>query len=495
MAVILGIDLGTSNVKAMLLDSDRGIISSASRGYDVDIPQIGWAEQSPELWWRRILECLAELKAGFRKDFDAVAAIGFASQMHGLVMLGRDGRPLYPAVIWLDQRAAAEAAEIESVYPPEKTAELFRNSVPVGFALPSLLWMKRNRPEIYLKIDKIMLPKDYIRFRLTGLAGCEYSDASASAAFSMPDKNWAFDLLERLDIDSSMFPPLSGSSMVAGTVTKGAAAETGLCEGIPVVHGSGDQQAQSIGNGAVKEGIVTSNIGTSGQVAAFSGSGIYDPQLRTHTFCHAADNAYSVFGAILCGGISLKWLKNGILRTSASYEQLISSAAEVTPGSGGVIFLPYLTGERTPHMDPAASGMFFGLKLGHEQNTLCRAVMEGVVLSLNDSLVILKEIGVKPDRLIAAGGGTASPLWLQMQADIFNTEIEICTTPEQSCMGACIVAGSGTGIFSSIEEACSRHVKYSEKTYSPNPVNAELYAEQFLKYRKLYENNKELMHT
>ena len=267
---------------------------------------------------------------------------------------------------------------------------------------------------------------------------------------------------------------------------------TGLPAGIPVIYGSGDQPAQAIGNGCVKEGLIISNIGTGGQISAYSKKNTYDEKLRTHTFCHALDHAYSIFGATLCSGMSFNWLKNKILRTE-DYHTMSSMAAEISPGSEGLIYLPYLSGERTPHMNENAKGMFFGLKLGHDHRHFTRAVMEGVTFSLKDSLRILAEIGISGDRIIASGGGASSPVWLQIQADVFEMEVGVSCVKEQACLGACIMAGVGAGIFKSVQQACDQYVEFEDKVYKPNEEHVSLYRENYAVYQKLYERTKDLM--
>ncbi|GHT78009.1 xylulokinase [Spirochaetia bacterium] len=492
MAVLLGIDLGTSSIKGILLDSERGETDAAARVQEVRLPKTGWAEQDPDSWWQLTCELLEELKTRHREAFRQIGAVGFSGQMHGLVPVDKQLKPLRPAMLWLDQRAVSETDIINELIKKNNWAPLIQNRVSAGFALPSLVWLKQFEPEVFKEIHYVLQPKDFIRMKMTGIAGVDYSDASATGAFSVKDRDWAWPLLRALEIPERLFPAPGESTAVAGYVTPECAGETGLPRGIPVVYGSGDQMAQSIGNGAVTEGLVIANIGTGGQIAAYSRENTFDEKLRTHTFCHAVNKAYTVFGATLCSGMSMHWLKNKILRTE-SYRDMDQAAAGVAPGSRGLIYLPYLSGERTPHMNARAKGTFFGLQLDQDYRFLIRAVMEGVTYSLKDCLTILENMGIKADRIIASGGGSKSPLWLQIQADIFEKEIQVNRTEEQACLGACILAGIGAGVFKNPEEACTRFVRFNPEVYKPDTDNLPVYRKGYALYQELYHNTHQLM--
>ncbi len=492
MACVLGIDLGTSSVKAMLLGAETGETAVASRAYTVDIPRPGWAEQQPQAWWDAAAQALRELKEKHAKEYNAVAAIGFSGQMHGLVAVDDTGEPLRPAILWLDQRAGVQLGEIERKISREEMGRVLRNRVFAGFAFPSLLWVMQNEPDIARRISRVMQPKDYIRFKITGRIGAEESDASATGCFDVGKREWAWDLIRRLGVPGDVFPECGMSGSIAGTVTKECAQATGLAEGVPVVYGCGDQMAQSIGNGAVRESIVISNIGTGGQISAFSSAGAWDIQMRTHTFCHAVEGAYTVFGATLCAGMAVNWFKNKILK-ERSYAEMDRLAAQAQPGSEGLLFLPYLAGERTPHINPKAEGAFFGLKLCHSREHMVRAAMEGVAYSLKDSLTIIEEMGIRAERIIASGGGAASRAWLQIQADVFEREMQVCRVGEQACLGACILAGVGAGLFPSVQDACGRFVRYDDKVIQPNPENRRVYRQGYGRFRELYARTRDLM--
>lgn len=488
MGCILGIDLGTSSVKAMLLDVQDGVIGVEAQAYDVRIPQANWAEQLPEDWWDSVCIILKALKTKYPSSFSQIQSIGLSGQMHGLVMMDKEGKPLHPAILWLDQRSGKESDSVREYAREKKWEEILQNRIFPGFALPSLLWIKNNKREVYDRIYKVMQPKDYIRYRLTGKIGAEVTDASSTLIFDIKKREWAFSIIDSLGLDSAIFPECHESTEIAGSITQEAYKETGLSEGIPVIYGAGDQQCQSIGNGVFREGQAICNIGTGGQISVFSGEDMYDKLLRTHTFCHCYNRGYTIYGAVLCAGMALKWLKNNFLHEE-SFAVLSQKAAEIAPGSDGVLFLPYLAGERTPHMNPEAKGMFFGLQLCHNERHLIRAVMEGVAYALKDSLMILEEMGIVSREIIASGGASASPVWLQIQADIFNKNVRVCKVKEQACMGACILAGVGTGIFKNLEEACERFIDYEDKIYIPEPDAAEKYTQFYNKFQELYKNN------
>lgn len=493
MSVTLGIDLGTSSVKAMLLDTERDIISVASKNYPVDIPLTGYAEQSPHMWWESTLDVLQQLREQHFADFERVEAVGLSGQMHGLVVVDKNGNPLRPAILWLDQRSGKQAQDVHAAFPFEKIGGLLHNRVFPGFAFCSLLWLKENEPEVLSNTFSIMLPKDYIRYLLTGKIASEYSDASATGVFCPGQWRWSYELIDHFQVPRGIFPECGQSADIAGRITENAAKQTGLRSGIPVVFGSGDQQAQSIGNGLFCEGALISNIGTGGQITCFSKTDLYDKELRTQTFCHALPGAFTIFGATLCSGMSLNWLTGKLLHQS-DYKALDKGAAKIPAGSDGLIYLPYLSGERTPHMDVHAKGIFFGMTLGMDDRHFVRAVMEGVVYSLKDSLVILQEIGINSDKIIASGGGAKSPLWLQMQADILNMDIHMSAVKEQACLGACILAAIGAGIYQNTEEACTKHVSFSDGVYRPNPELQAVYQKGYDIYHELYKRTRDLMH-
>lgn len=493
MKTLLGIDLGTSSLKAMLLDTDSGESVSAMQEYEVEIPQTGWAEQHPDVWWNATLSVLSELKASYPAQFKAISGIGLSGQMHGLVCLDNTGTPVCPAILWLDQRSAPQLARLT----PQQHASIAahtQNSIFAGSAFASLLWMQEERPDLLARTHTILLPKDYIRFRLTGTLASDYSDACGTAVFSPHKHDWAWELIDRFSLSRSIFPPCFSSSELAGPVLPRVASTLGFSQPPLVVYGAGDQPCQSIGNGAIRENTLICNIGSGGQIAAFLQDFRYDKALRTQTYCHAVTSAYTILGATLNAGMSLNWFANKVLQDS-DYAALSDAATAIPAGSEGLIFLPYLTGERTPHMDPHAKGMFFGLDLGHDRRHFTRAIMEGVVFSLKDSLQIFQEQGIDGDTIIASGGGASSPAWLQIQADILEKEVRVCAVKEQACLGACLLAGVGIGVFPSLEEACQAHVSFQETRYTPNPLHFQAYRARFAQYQALYQRNQALMRS
>ena len=366
--------------------------------------------------------------------------------MHGVVLIEESGEPLRPGIIWLDQRAEKQLDEIYSAYTKEEMGRLLCNRVSSGFAFPSLLWVKEEEPEIFSRVRKILSPKDYLRFKMTGNIGAEVSDASATGMFSTASRDWAWELLDRFGLPEEIFPSVAESCAIAGTVSRRCAEETGLSQGIPVIYGAGDQQAQSVGNGMIRSGRVISNIGTGGQVSAFLPEPVYDKKLRTNTFCHAIEGAYTIFGATLCSGMSMSWIKTRSWNIDDYYKKSMNWAPG-WPGAEGLLYLPYLSGERTPHMDPKARGVFFGMTLGHGPGHFLRAVMEGVTYSLKECMEILEGLGVEASAVIASGGGAASRQWLQIQADIF--EKPVCKQSQRAGLSGCLYTGSGGDIYSS----------------------------------------------
>ena len=494
MSITLGIDLGTSSVKAMLLDTEKDILGVASKGYAVDITRSGYAEQSPSMWWESTLDVMGQLREQHPADFEQIEAVGLSGQMHGLVVIDKDGKTLRPAILWLDQRSGKQAKAVHDAFSLATIGSMLHNRVFPGFAFCSLLWLKENEPALFDKIYSIMLPKDYIRYLLTGNIGSDFSDASATGAFSPGQWRWSYELIDYFQIKRSIFPECGKSAEIAGFITGTAAKKTGLRPGTPVVFGGGDQPVQSIGNGLVYENALISNIGTGGQITCFSKTDLYDERLRTHTFCHALPDAYTIFGATLSGGMSLNWLAGNLLHQN-DYKALDEGASEVPAGSCGLIYLPYLSGERTPHMDVHARGMFFGMTLGMDDRYFSRAVLEGVVYSLKDSLIVLQEMGISSNKIIASGGGAASSLWLQMQADILGMDIQVSKVKEQACMGACILAAIGVGIYSNAEEACAKHITFRDDLYRPNPEQQAVYKKGYDVYCELYKRTSDLMHT
>jgi xylulokinase len=488
---LLGIDIGTSGLKALLTSADGKTAALEHQSYDPDVLPDGGVEQHPLVWWNAAVSVLRCIAAAHPDKMRDVAGVGLGGQMHGLVALDGAGEPVCPAVIWMDARSHEQVRRVYDAMGEECVHAVTLNRVCPGFALPSLLWLRDSKPEVFGRIRYIMQPKDYIRFRLTGRIATDVSDASATSAFDTIKRQWAWALIDALALDRGLFPACLESDGIAGEVTAQAAAETGLAAGTPVIYGGGDQPVQSVGNGAVTEGVFCSSIGTSGQISLFSEKPLHDSGCRVHTFCHAVRGGWSVFGATLSAGLCLKWLNNSMMG-APGYEVINRMAAETPPGSGGVVFLPYLNGERTPHFDSGARGLFIGLSLSHDIRYMARAVMEGVVFSLKESLNLLAELCGRPRDIIAAGGGSKSPLWLQMQADIFEMPVRVVEDAEQVSLGAAMLAGVGTGVFRTYEQAAEAMVRYDGTLYEPDSRNAGVYRDAYRRYRALYGANRTL---
>lgn len=489
MTCLLGVDLGTSSVRAMIMDADGRELALEGEGYDVDIPRPGHAEQDPDLWVRTAEGVIKRAVAKAGVAADAVKAVSFSGQMHGLVCVDRDGKPLRPAIIWQDQRAKESIEKIYARFSREQVGQWVQNAVAAGFLLGSLLWIKDNEPDIYERTASVMLPKDYLKFRLSGRITTDYSDAAGTTAFDNINMRWSRELIEGIGLDIAKFPECLPAIACIGTVTAGAAIRTGLSTSTKVVNGGADQCMQAIGNGIVSDGVFASNIGTGGQMSANIGKPLYDSLLRTTTLAHAVPDRWCIMGAVLASGASMKWLARQVLELDG-FGSVDSLASQVPAGSGGLVFLPYLGGERTPHFDPTARAMFCGLTLGHDRRNMLRAVMEGVAFALRDSLSIILGLGVSCNRLIASGGGANSPLWLQIQADIFNREIYRSINGEQACLGAAIAAGVGAGVYPDIPAACEKLVKFDDVVYTPKAANVSVYEEMYGIYKQLYVDNR-----
>lgn len=492
MKYVLGIDLGTSSVKALLLNHEGEICGISQEGYDIDIPSPGYAEQNPEMWWNKTCNIIKKLVSDTGISPEDIKGIGFSGQMHGLVVLDENKIPLRPCIIWADQRTKPQVDYINHKVGKEKLGQLTLNPIATGFFGASLLWLKDNEPKTYNRIYKAILPKDYIRMKLTGEIATDITDASSSLLFDTSNLKWSKELLSLIGLNPEILPDCFKPMQIAGYVSKTASSETGLREGTPVVFGSGDQPAQALGNGIIHPGTVSVTIGTGGQVFTPVKVPVYDPGLRTHTFCHVIPNTWNIMGATLSAGLSLKWLKNNILYMD-SYNEMSLMAENIPAGSNGLIFLPYLAGERTPHMNPSARGAFFGLTLSHNRADMIRSVMEGVAFSLKDCMDIFKNLNLKTDKVIASGGGANSRVWKQIIANVFGCEVYTSSTVEQASMGAAIMAGLGTELFNSAEEVCSRFIKLKDELVVPEEKNSQVYMKNFEIFKDIYHSTRNLI--
>ena len=491
MSYLMGIDIGTSGAKAILMEAGGTVAASAFCGYGMEHPEKGYAEQNPDTWWRACVNVISEVLGKSGIGGTDIPAIGLSGQMHSTVILDKNNEAIRPAIIWCDQRSKKQERELYYKITKERFGEITLNPAFPGFTILSLMWIKENEPENFEKIGKVMLPKDYIRLKLTGQAGTDIIDASGTMCFDAVNYEWSGEILDAAGIGKDIFPDVGKPHERAGEITREAARLTGLKEGTPVVFGGGDQPMQAIGNGITDTGTVSSTIGTGGQIFTPLQAPMYDKKLRTHTFCSALGGKWNLIGGTLSAGLSLKWLRESILG-GIPFAELDEGAQKAAPGCGGLIFLPYLSGERTPHMDSDARGVFFGLSLSHDRFSLARAVMEGVAFSLKDSLVIFDELGVKADKVIASGGGARSRLWKKIQADVFGREIYTVKNSEQACTGAAVMAGIGCGIYADARQACREIISFEDEVTEPDRENVKKYEEIYDVYKRLYLANRDL---
>lgn len=491
MAYLLGIDLGTSSVRALVVDDAGNQVALAQEDYAFEIPQPLWAEQNPEDWWKASCNVIRKVLA--TADASRIAGIGFSGQMHSFLPLDGSDQPVGNCIIWADRRSMKEVDDVYSILGRDLIASTAHSPVGTGFLVPSMLWIKRHKPEVYREIASLILPKDYIRLKLTGNVGTDISDASATLAFDVNTGKWSDEIISKMGFPREVFPYVGMPSEIAGKVTRKAADETGLKEGTPVVFGAADQVMQAIGNGIYQPGAVSVTIGTGGQVLSVLDKTITDKKLVSHCFNFLSDKLWYFLGASLSGGYSLRWFRE-ILGNGDSYPEIDGMASTVPIGAERLFFLPYLSGERTPHMDSHARGMFFGMASHHTRANFYRAVMEGVTFSMKDCFdVLVSNVDHDFDSIIAAGGSTNSPFWMQMEADVFNKPIRVSSLKEKSATGAAMNAGVGVGLFSSYNEVCSQFVKFSTEPVMPIPGNVRRYEEAISIFRDLYLANKDLM--
>ncbi len=485
---LMGIDLGTTGVKTLLVDTKGKVRAAVTEEYPLFTPKPGWAEQNATDWWEATCRAIKKILSAQKINGNQVLGIGLTGQMHGSVFLDVKNKVIYPVLLWCDQRTQKECTQINETIGREKIFEITCNPVLTGFQAPKILWLRNNHRKIYDKVKKILLPKDYIRFCLTEEFATDVSDASGTSLFDIRNRTWSKEIIEKLQIFPEALPHSYESCEITGKITKLAGRATGLLEGTPVVAGAGDQAAGGIGNGIVEKGLVSVTLGTSGVVFAHSDKIFVDPKGRLHTFCHAVSGKWHLMGVMLSAGGSLRWFRDII--KEKSYSSITEEAKKIPPGSEGLMFLPYLTGERTPYPDPNARGVFFGLSLKHTRAHMARAVMEGVAFGLKDSIEIMKEIGLPVDSsLVASGGGGKDALWCQIQADIFNRNMERLESEEGPAYGAALLAGTGIKVFPDIEETCKNFIKRKD-VFHPDKKNIKIYEKYYPLYIKLYKDLK-----
>lgn len=494
MTCFLGVDIGTSGTKTLLIDGTGAVIASASSGYPLSTPKPLWAEQNPEDWWNATVLTIKSVLEKSGVSAPEIAGIGLSGQMHGAVFLDSDNRVLRPSILWCDQRTGAECEWITKQIGADRVAELISNPVLTGFTAGKIVWVRNNEPEVYAKTRKVLLPKDYIRLKLTGEYATEVSDASGTALFDVRNRRWSDEMLAGAEIPADWMPPVYESPEISGRVSREAAALTGLTAGTPVVGGGGDQAAGAVGNGVVEEGIISSAVGTSGVVFAFADQPVVDPKLRVHTFCHAVPGKWHVMGVMLSAGGSLRWYRDTFAESESAiaretgrdvYDLLCEEAAGVEPGCEGLIFLPYLTGERTPYPDPNARGAFIGATLRHEKKHFVTAVLEGVAYGLRDSFEILRQMDVPIREVRASGGGARSAVWRRIQAEVIGCEHVTINVDEGPAFGAALLASVGTGFHASVPEAC-RATIWPVGSEVPSAERTARYDQFYQVYRSLY---------
>ncbi len=494
MRYLIGVDIGTSGTKTVLFDENGAVQASAGREYPLYQPQNGWAEQHPEDWWRATVETIREVVAKSGVNAASIAGIGLAGQMHGLVMLDESGEVIRPSILWCDGRTTKECAEITETIGANKLIAITANPALAGFTAGKILWVRRHEPENYARCRHILLPKDYIRFKLTGVFATEVSDASGMNLLDVPKRQWSDEVMQALGLERDWFAEMYESADVTGGVTKAVADLTGLREGTIVVGGAGDNAAAAIGTGVVEAGKAFTTIGTSGVIFAHMDEVAIDPKGRVHTFCSAVPGAWTVMSCTLAAGLSLKWFRDTFCAAEMAAAEgmgvdpylLMNEQIDRVPiGANKLIYLPYLMGERSPILNENARGVFFGLSAMHTRFDMMRAVMEGVTYSLRHCLDVLTEMGLAPARMMACGGGAASPVWRGMMADLFGCDVVTVASKEGPALGVALLAGVGAGVYGSVQEACRKTI--AENTLAQTDADRRAQYEPFYRvYRGLY---------
>ncbi len=484
MTFVLGIDVSTTATKAVLIDEAGVVRGIGVSEYGYTVPAPLWSEQDPELWWHGAVSAVGDVLTTTGTPGEAVEAVGLTGQMHGLVLLDEVGTILRPAILWNDQRTAAECDLIRALVGPDRLIEVTGNDALPGFTAPKLVWVRDHEPATWSRIGHVLLPKDYLRLRLTEAYALDKADGAGTLLFDLAARDWSPEILGALGIDPAWMPETFEGPEVTGTVSAAAAAATGLRAGTPVVAGGGDQSANAVGVGAVSVGTVALSLGTSGVVFATTDRPIHDAHGRVHAFCHAVPGRWHLMSVMLSAAGSLRWYRDAIA-PGTPFGDLVAEAADAPAGSEGLRFLPYLTGERSPHVDPLARGAFIGLTATHERRHLTRAVLEGVAFGLRDGLASMLDAGMPmPEQVRASGGGTVSPLWRQILADVLGAEIATVSTSEGAAYGAGILAAVGAGWFPTVETAAAAIVTATTAA-TPGP-DASAYTGAYATYRDLY---------
>jgi xylulokinase len=490
MRTLIGLDVGTSGARAIAVDADSGeLLAEASSEFELLTPRPGWTEQHPQAWWEGSRKAIGEVVGAVDGE---IAGLGLTGQMHGSVFLDANDEVIRPALLWNDQRTSRQCEEITERVGAEELVKAAGNPALTGFQAPKILWLRDNEPEHYERVASVLLPKDYVRLMLTGEKATDASDASGTLLLDVAHRRWSDALLETLEIPREWLPDVYEGTEQAGAVRDDIAGDLGLPAGLPVAAGGGDNAAAAVGVAVAREGQVSSSVGTSGVVFAPTGSFAPDPSGRIHAFCHALPGAYHSMAVTLSAGGSLRWWRDTV--GEQDYDALVREAADVAPGAEGLVFLPYLTGERTPHLDPEARGAFVGLTVRHGRAEMTRAVMEGVVLSLRDGLEIMRGLGLSDDDVHAVGGGARSALWRQLQADIYGRPVKRTLVDEGPAYGAALLAGVAGGLYEDAAEAMQR-VRMHDDVTEPDAARARAYDELYAIYGSLYPALRDGMHA
>ena len=484
MSCVLGIDTSTTATKAVLIDPSGTVLGLGVAEYGYDVPRPLWSEQDPASWWHGTVAAIRSVLASTGVAGSEVSAIGLAGQMHGAVLLDAAGEVTRPAILWNDQRTAAACDEIRRAVGPHRLIEVTGNDALPGFTAPKLVWVRDHEPDVWARIRHVLLPKDYVRLQLTGEYALDKADGAGTLLFDLAARDWSAEILSALGIDPAWMPPTFEGPEITGRLTAAAAESTGLRTGTPVVAGGGDQAANAVGVGAVSAGIVALSLGTSGVVFATTDRPLHEPTGQVHAFCHAVPGRWHMMTVMLSAAGSLRWFRDA-LAPSVDFAELVGAAADVPAGSDGLLFLPYLTGERSPHPDPLARGAFVGLTVGHDRRHLTRAVLEGVAFGLRDGLDQMIAAGMpEPAQVRASGGGIASPLWRQILADVLRAEVATVNTSEGAAYGAGLLAAVGAGWFPTVQAATDALVR-ATPVAAPGPDAARYTAAHEL-YKGLY---------
>jgi xylulokinase len=500
----LGIDVGTGGTRALIMDVQGQVVASASAEHQhFASPRPGWAEQDPRDWWQACGVAVRKALQSGNVRAEDIGCVGFSGQMHGAVLLDSADEVVRPAIIWCDQRSEVQCRELENLIGRDALIRLTCNPPLTNFTVTKFLWVRETEPQAWGRVAHVMLPKDYVRFRLTGERAIDMADASGTLLLDVANRKWSTEVLAKTGIDQRLLPALFESPQVCGNVSAAGSDATGLKVGTPVVAGAGDQAAGAVGMGIARVGAVSATIGTSGVVFASTDRPAMDPQGRLHTFCHAIPGRWHVMGVTQAAGLSLRWYRDqfgaaspGIQKKDGRdpYDVFAEEAASVPAGSEGAFWAPYLMGERTPHLDPNARGALVGLTASHTRGHVIRAILEGVAFSLKDTFTIFEEMKVPVTAIRLGGGGARSPLWRQIQADVYGHEVEIVAAEEGAAYGAAILAGTGAGAWSSVEQACDAIVRVAKKI-TPNQKDSATMTQAYRTYRKIYPALRQLAQT